>query len=90
MADAIIEKLIHAPDRETQVAAARALDRVLCWGFYSIPTWYAPGLPVAYWNRFGRPGKEPTWLRLVWYSDTWWVDPDKEAALEKAGGKKAK
>jgi microcin C transport system substrate-binding protein len=88
--DALIDKLIHAPDREAQVAAARALDRVLCWNFYSIPAYYASGFPIAYWNRFGRPEKQPTWLRLVWYSDTWWVDPKKDAALEKAGGKKAK
>jgi microcin C transport system substrate-binding protein len=88
--DALIEKLIHAPDRATQVAATRALDRVLCWGFYSIPYGYTPRLMTAYWNRFGRPDEEPTWLRLIWYSSTWWVDPDKEAALVNAGGKKAK
>lgn len=88
--DAMIDKIIHAQDRDTLVAAVHALDRVLCWNFYSIPAWYAKGFPIAYWNRFGRPKKENTWLRLVWYSDTWWVDPKKEAELEKLGGKKAK
>lgn len=88
--DALIDDLVRAPDRATTVAAARALDRVLCWGFYSIPSWYAPGMPVAYWNRFGRAAKQPTWLRLIWYSDTWWIDPAKDAALEQAGGKRAK
>lgn len=88
--DALIEKVVYAPDRESRVAATRALDRVLCWGFYSIPYGYTPRLTAAYWNRFGQPELEPTWLSLIWYSSTWWVDPDKEAALAKAGGKKAK
>lgn len=88
--DALIEKVVTAPDRETQVAATRALDRVLCWGFYSIPNAYVRGIPVAYWNRFGRPRTEPTWLRLIWLLNTWWIDPQKDAAIEKAGGKKAR
>jgi len=68
----------------------RALDRVLCWGFYSIPNAYVRGVPVAYWNRFGRPDRDPTWFRIFWLLNTWWIDPLKEAALEKAGGKKAR
>lgn len=88
--DALVENVVNASNREEQVAATRALDRVLCWGFYSIPNAYVRGVPVAYWNRFGRPDRDPTWLRLFWLLNTWWIDPQKEAALEKAGGKKAR
>jgi len=88
--DALIENVVSAKDRAEQVAATRALDRALCWGFYSIPHAYAPGVPVAYWNRFGRPAVEPVWLRMFWLASNWWIDPRKEAALEAAGGKKAK
>jgi microcin C transport system substrate-binding protein len=80
--DAMIENIISAPDRERRVAATRALDRVLLWNFYSIPHYYSPGIPVVYWDRFGRPDVEPTWIRLIWDMSTWWVDPQKDAALE--------
>ena len=79
--DAMIEHIIFAPDREHRIAATRALDRVLLWNFYSIPHYYAPGIPVVYWNRFGRPAVEPTWVRLIWHMSEWWVDKDKDAAL---------
>jgi microcin C transport system substrate-binding protein len=88
--DALIENVVKAKDRDEQVAATRALDRALCWGFYSIPHAYVRGVPVVYWNRFGRPAKEPMWLRMFWLASNWWIDPQKEAALEAAGGKKAK
>jgi microcin C transport system substrate-binding protein len=88
--DALVERVIAARSRDEQVAATQALDRVLCWGFYSIPNAYVRGIPVAYWNRFGRPAMEPEWLRPFWVLGTWWIDPAKDAALESKGGKKAK
>lgn len=80
--DALIEKIIYAADRDARVAATRAMDRVLLWNFYSIPTWYAPGIPVAYWNRFGFMDKRPTWGRFIWIMSHWWIDPEKDAALK--------
>jgi microcin C transport system substrate-binding protein len=88
--DALVENVVNAKDRAEQMAATRALDRVLCWGFYSIPHAYVRGVPIVYWNRFGRPAKDPTWLRMFWLASTWWIDPQKEAALNAAGGKKAR
>ncbi|OGT82220.1 MAG: hypothetical protein A3H91_17825 [Gammaproteobacteria bacterium RIFCSPLOWO2_02_FULL_61_13] len=88
--DALIERVVLASSRDEKVAATRALDRVLCWGIYSIPHAYVRGIPVAYWNRFGRPRQEPEWLRLIWLMNTWWIDPARDAALESKGGKKAK
>lgn len=79
--DELIEHIINAPNRETRVAATRALDRVLLWNFYSIPNYYAPGIHVVYWDRFGRPEVDGTWLRSIWTMSTWWVDPAKDAAL---------
>ena len=87
--DAIIDKIVNAPDRASKVAATCALDRVLLWNYYSIPQYYAPGIPIAYWDKFGRPDKEPTWLQIIWHMSNWWVDPAKEAALQrwrKGGG----
>jgi len=83
--DALVEKVIVAPDRRTKVAATRALDRVLMWNWYSIPHYYSPGIPIVYWDKFGRPDKDPTWLRVIWHMSNWWVDPRKAAALESRG-----
>jgi microcin C transport system substrate-binding protein len=79
--DAMIEKIITAPDRDAKVAATRSLDRVLLWNFYSIPHYYAPGIPVVYWNKFGRPDNEPRWIKLIWHMDNWWYDPARAEAV---------
>ena len=48
---------------------ARALDRVLQWGYYMIPNYYSVGTPTVFQNRFGRPPHEPTYDEGL---DTWW------------------
>lgn len=78
--DQLIETLIAAPDRQSLITATRALDRVLQWGHYVIPQWHIPYDRVAYWNIFDRPDITPTSGNQFF---TWWVDPDKEAALAK-------
>jgi len=79
--DALVARLIEAPDREALVAACRALDRVLLWGWYVIPQWHADSHRVAYWNRFGHPGT-PARYGLP-YESTWWVDGARDAALHR-------
>ena len=81
--DALVERLIAAPDRATQVATARALDRVLLWGHYVIPHWHSRYHRVIYWDKFGRPDILPANdLALL---RTWWVDGEK--AARRRGGK---
>ena len=80
--DALVERLIAAQTRSEQVAAARALDRVLLWGHYVIPHWHSRVHRLAYWNRFGRPAVVP--LISLGFLDTWWVDPEQAALLEAA------
>jgi microcin C transport system substrate-binding protein len=77
--DALVEKIIGATSREDLVNTTRALDRVLQWGFYFIPHWNAPFDRVAYWNKFSHPATTPPYGLSF---DTWWVDPQKEAALK--------
>ena len=38
-------------------------------------------LSVSYWNKFGRPPRNPTWNFPYLSADTWCVDPLKQAAL---------
>ncbi|WP_182086062.1 extracellular solute-binding protein [Aureimonas sp. ME7] len=69
--DALIEKIIYAPDRESLVTATHALDRVLLWNFYLVPQWHNPEIWLAYWDKFGMPEKRPAYAGLDPYS--WWV-----------------
>ena len=82
--DALIEAIKDAEDRPSVIAATRALDRVLMHSHYSVPQWYKGSHTVAYWDKFGRPDVKPPYGRGI--VDLWWVDPDKEAALNAARG----
>lgn len=71
--DALIEKLIYAPDRQHLISAARALDRVLLHGEYLVPNWYIGAHRVAHWDKFGFPERLPLYfgadgwmLRTAW------------------------
>jgi microcin C transport system substrate-binding protein len=77
--DALVEKVIYADDRAELVAATRALDRVLLWNFYVVPQWHRSEIWLAYWNKFGIPDTQPSYIGAD--IDSWWIDPDKEAAL---------
>lgn len=79
--DELIDMIILAPDRDSLIARTRALDRVLLWGHYLIPNWHNRTYRVAYWNRFGRPQTTPRY-GVGFFS--WWVDPAKDAALQRA------
>jgi len=85
--DRLIELLIQAPDRKALVARTRALDRVLLWGFYVIPHFHLQAFRVAYWDRFGRPAVAP---KYSFGFDTWWIDPKKDAALQRWKGETSK
>lgn len=71
--DALIEKVIYAPDRRRLITAVHALDRVLLHGDYLVPNWYIATHRVAYWDRFGIPATLPlyynadSWMRMTWW-----------------------
>jgi microcin C transport system substrate-binding protein len=78
--DELIEKIIQAPDRKSLIAACRAMDRVLLWGHYVIPHYFVQTYRIVYWNKFGRPAIKPKYA--LGFSDTWWVDAEKEKRLK--------
>ncbi len=79
--DELVELLINAPDRKNLVARARALDRVLLFGYYVIPQWHLRMQRVLYWDKFSRPEVTP---RTGTSIDYWWFDEAKAARLERA------
>jgi microcin C transport system substrate-binding protein len=73
--DALIEKLIFAPDRNAQIIAARALDRAVMANNFFVPMWFSAEERIAYWNRFGRPPRVPE--HALGFPTTWWFDDSK-------------
>lgn len=72
--DALIAQLADAADQETLQAAARALDRVLMWGFYVVPTYYLDRDYIAFWGdlRFVDDVR-PLYGTVI---ETWWQAED--------------
>ncbi|WP_172929472.1 MULTISPECIES: extracellular solute-binding protein [unclassified Pseudomonas] len=73
--DLMLDKLLNAQTREQQIAATRALDRVLLWQHYTIPNWYINYHRLAYRNRFAFVTTPPYTLGLR----TWWLKPTENA-----------
>jgi microcin C transport system substrate-binding protein len=67
--DQLIDGLVQANTREAMVHYARALDRVLQWGYYMIPNYYSKGTPTVYQNRFAMPPVQPAYDEGL---NTWW------------------
>ncbi len=80
--DALIEKVIAAPERPTMEARVRALDRVLRAKQIWVPNWYSGQYLVAYWDVFGRPDIQPEYARGDAY---WWIDQAKYDKLKSEG-----
>ncbi len=77
--DHLIETLIQSQSYGQLCRRARALDRVLLWGFYMIPAWSSGTIKVAYWDKFGHP--KVTSPFNPFDVQVWWYDPEKAAAL---------
>ncbi|EPN45552.1 extracellular solute-binding protein, partial [Pseudomonas syringae] len=67
--DTLIDGLVSANTRNDMVTYARALDRVLQWGYYMIPNYYSKGTPLVFANRFGMPAVAPIYDVGL---ETWW------------------
>ncbi|WP_121021750.1 extracellular solute-binding protein [Helicobacter vulpis] len=68
--DQLIKGVISAPNRESQIAYVRALDRVLLWGFYVVPQFYGSSFRIAFWDKVGMPKISPPYG----FSPTLWWD----------------
>nr|WP_222858602.1 extracellular solute-binding protein [Rhizobium mesosinicum] len=68
--DALVRMIIFAPNREEQVAAIKAMDRVLLANHYVIPLFYRDTYSIAYWNTVTRPAEFPAYS--LGFPDAWW------------------
>ncbi len=79
--DTLVEKIILAPDRKSQITATKAMDRVLMANHYVVPMWWKPEDWVAYWTRVQHPENMPGYA--LGYPDIWWFDAVGDAKLKK-------
>ncbi len=77
--DEMVEKLVHAKNKENLITTAKALDRILLNNHYVIPQWHVRSFRIAYWDKFGQPKTRPLYdLGL----DSWWLDQEKDQKLK--------
>lgn len=82
VADALIEQVIAARNYDDLVGAARALDRVLSFGWYFVPQWFNDETWVATWNKFGFPERLPKY-GAPGMPSLGWYDAEKAATVRK-------
>lgn len=71
--DAVIEAMLNARDKESYVAAVRALDRLLISGGYIVPMQHNTEQWLAYWSYLDHPEKTPIYGYQL---PTWWRKPN--------------
>ncbi|OBV29544.1 ABC transporter substrate-binding protein [Helicobacter sp. CLO-3] len=71
--DCLIERVIMAGDRDSQVLATKALDRALLWGEYVVPHYFLPSFRVAVWKYIGMPKVKPKYdlSPQLWWHENW-------------------
>ena len=72
--DDLVEKIIYAENRTQLVAACRALDRVLWYGYYVVPNWYLANHRLAYDARLKHPQTLPLYYNYEQFLYTWWQE----------------
>ncbi|MEH2550285.1 microcin C transport system substrate-binding protein [Bradyrhizobium sp. AZCC 2262] len=80
--DALIERIIFAKNRAEQIAACKAMDRVLLWNFYCVTQFNYGFQRYARWDRFSHPDPLPKY-GVSGFPTVWWYDADKAAKIGK-------
>jgi microcin C transport system substrate-binding protein len=81
--DALAKSVVDAETYDEMAAAVRAIDRILRWDYFVVPTWYKPEYWLAYYDMFEHPAELPPYG--LGYLDWWWYNPEKAEALKAAG-----
>ena len=80
--DALIERIIFAKTRAEQIAACKAMDRVLLWNCYVVPQFASGFSRYARWDRFSHPDPLPKY-GISGFPTLWWWDAEKAAKTGK-------
>jgi microcin C transport system substrate-binding protein len=81
--DALAEFVINASDYDEMTAAVQAIDRVMRYDYFMVPTWYLGQNWVAYFDMYEYPENLPEFG--LGHLDYWWFNQEKYDALIAAG-----
>lgn len=81
--DALVARAANVQNRDELVTLMRGLDRVLRSLHIWFPAWLSEAHRVAVWDKFGWPETKPDYGFSP--EMTWWQDPERAAAIGKAG-----
>ena len=65
------------------LAATAALDRVLLFNYFVVPSYTLRNERVARWDRFSRPDPLPKY-GVTGFPSLWWYDADKAAKIKRS------
>ena len=77
--DALLDEVLGARSSEQLIAAGRALDRTLLWGYYLVPIIGRPEPRAVHWDKFGQPAIDAEYVTD--FPDTWWWDEARAARI---------
>ena len=78
--DKLIDMIIQAPNRKDLVLYTQALDRILLFGWYVIPSGFSDKYRLAYWDKFEKPDITPYYSLSI---SSWWINTEKEEKINK-------
>jgi microcin C transport system substrate-binding protein len=67
--DTLIDELTNARSEDELVAAARALDRAIMWGHYTVPLYHPTADQVAVWSNICHPEESSLYGYVI---EAWW------------------
>ncbi|SDR24569.1 extracellular solute-binding protein [Pseudovibrio sp. Tun.PSC04-5.I4] len=80
--DELINIIINSDDREELIAATKAMDRILMWEQYVVPSWTSPFSRIARWDRFSHAKQLPEFA--IGFPTVWWWDEAKAQKVREA------
>ncbi|GAB4383043.1 extracellular solute-binding protein [Albidovulum sp.] len=81
--DRLIDVVVDAKTYEEMAAGVRAIDRIMRWEYFMVPTWYLGNYWVGYYDMYGHPQTLPPYS-LGQY-DFWWHDAVRAERLRQLG-----
>ena len=87
--DALVDRIIYAKSRTELELMTRCLDRVLYHLHPMVLHWHLTSHRFAHWDKFGLPGKLPTYYSLPLLYEFMWYDAARAKRLEEARAKNA-
>lgn len=74
--DSLVDSLIYAETQDELIAACKALDRVLWYGYYVVPNWYLAYHRLTFSSRFKQPKQLPVYYTPYDLLYTWWFQEE--------------